>query len=223
MSLFALAWLIVALSSGLLFGAGVGIQRWRARDRRRLLSAGRAIARLEAGPVRVVGRVVAGEVPLTAPITGRPCVAWDLRIEARGDGGWSSLVDERQAADFFVEDDSGRALVSVSSPRLSLAAEERFASGGPGLDHDDGEAEARLAIFLASRGHGAVALDGLDLRFREGVLASGEVVIVGGVARREPAPSSPVSSLVISRAAGAELVIADDPALVDAPALSARR
>lgn len=132
--------------------------------------------------VRVSGTLayIEGQPLLTAPISGRACVAWRVIVEVKKNVGkssyWDKLVDESDATDFALEDGSGRAIVDGRALSLSLDFDasdksNMFAEGSP-----------RLMDFLRERGietHGLLLKRAL--RAREGALERGERATVGGI------------------------------------------
>src|SRR4051812_15920388 len=69
-----------------------------ARVRRALARRPRAsIAVAPDGPVRVTGRVHGQGDLLRAPVTQRPCVAYQLIIEGDEDGAWGSVFELEDA------------------------------------------------------------------------------------------------------------------------------
>ena len=145
----------------------MGWSAWRARARDRWL--GRELARVpdstiaelkEGTRVRLHGLVEATGAPLTAPYSGRACLAWCTRDVSR-DSLRERLV-RFGAADFILRgDDGGRILVRAS--------------------------EAELVVTM---GHpiSVERVAGAAVR-RESVLQPGEHVTVVGAPRREPDPS----------------------------------
>ncbi|MFK8001795.1 MAG: hypothetical protein AB8H86_19525 [Polyangiales bacterium] len=141
--------------------------------------------------VRVSGMLayVEGKAPLTAPISGRPCVAWRVLVEVKKSNGksssWHKVVDESDSTDFALEDESGRAIVDGSA--LSLALD--FDASDSSDMFNDGSPE--LMTFLQTRG---VKTKGLllkrTLRAREGALEFGEKVTVGGSGKFMNDPSA---------------------------------
>ena len=95
-----------------------------------LLQYGRtAIARARMGEVvKIVGRLRATATPFTAPLTGATCV-WYRTVAQTWDGFLYSprRIIEHKWQDFFVDDDSGSALVRMQGAEVSL--EEMRAAG----------------------------------------------------------------------------------------------
>jgi hypothetical protein len=152
---------------GPLILVAVGWSAWRARARDRWLARELArfpdatIAELKEGQrVRVTGTVEATGAPLSAPYSGRACLAWCTRDVAR-DSLHERLV-RFAAGDFVLRgDDGGRILVRASEAELVVTM------GHP--------------ISVERVGGAAVR--------RESVLQPGEHVTVVGAPRQEPDPT----------------------------------
>ena len=167
--------------------------------------------------VRVSGTLayVEGKAPLTAPLSGRPCVAWRVIVEERRKhsehSSWDKVIDDTASMDFALEDASGRAIVDGAGLSLALDFD---ASDGQGFFNP---ASPALASFMTSKG---VATHGLilkkTLRAREGVLEVGEVVTVAGSGAMMNDPSSQVGYrgqaklLHIKALSSGELLASDD-------------
>lgn len=135
--------------------------------------------------VKVVGTVVAceGEL-LVAPLTGRPCVAFDAAIfqyllephpafDIGMHGAGQLLTRSLRAVPFILEDATGRALVDPRGAFVRLTIDHE--QGGPGIRIP----QLRVAdpSFLPkARAHE-------DKRYVEGVLEVGEEVLVSGLAQ----------------------------------------
>jgi hypothetical protein len=157
----------------------------------------RAIGHLEVGMFRVVGRACRAGGLLAAPISGRPCLAWRLVVEAPRRSGpfWLTVADMRSSAEFWVEDPSGRAAVSpdhhfvlaVDTPEAAVRGEwDRLPDGvADTLVRLHGSPQVRTAIWLPT--------DGRWLRYTEARLEEDQILCVGGEVHREPHPMGEVS------------------------------
>jgi hypothetical protein len=140
--------------------------------------------------LRVTGRVEAQGDLLTAPVSGRRCVAFQLRVEEWREQNrlarWHLLLDLQDARSFGLGDETGEAFVDAGAPFiLALTFDEH---GGD--DPSNAIEAARMK-----------ALDGLigpppkrlraspgRLRYREGVINEGDLVSVAGSGARELNP-----------------------------------
>jgi len=161
-----------------------------ARVRRALARRPRAsIAGAPDGPVRVTGRVHAEGDLLRAPVTQRPCVAYQLIIEGDEDGAWGSVFELEDARPFKLIDETGEALVEVTGRAflLALVADKRgWTRSGPDQDPHSQAVHSLL-------GSADVEVEGIfdgprRFRFREAALREGRRVAVGGVGTREVTP-----------------------------------
>jgi len=165
-------------------------QAWseRARLARELREAPRVdIKALPEGTrARVVGTVAAGET-LTAPLTGRPCVAYVAIVEERVSSGkssrWVERIREVRHLPFTIDDGTGRAIVDPGQSKLLL---EMDATSRSGVFDDATPAEA---AFLGRHGvSGTGWFLNRSMRYTEGVITPGERVAVLGRGVREPDP-----------------------------------
>lgn len=127
----------------------------------------RPIAKARAGDyVAVVGRVVEA-TPLHAPLSRRPCVAFDVVVSMTvGGDRCGRLV---RATTFTVEDDSGRATVDARGAFVRVHHDSRI-DGAP-VDALRDQMELKLPAGFPS----------LGLSADEGVIAIGDTVLVIGV------------------------------------------
>ncbi len=190
--------LMVALAvSGLFLG---GAMLWkhvfceRARNQRKLRKAPRLpIAEVKEGQLaKVVGTLrLAEEPPLEAPLSGRPCAYFEVKVEERRSSGksshWVTVIKEYESQQrIFVEDDSGKALVSMMAPKMVLTMDAHYESGFLN------DASPRLEEFLARHGHSSEGwVFNKSIRYKEGVLEPGELVAVLGRGSWEPDPDPP--------------------------------
>jgi len=176
------------------------------------------------GAVRVTGRIRGAGELLQAPLSGRPCVAYELVVEGvvpvGGSGPDASsrrrFVDLRDARPFSITDESGTARIDTSGPfRLALRPESTGGTRGayPGKHQ-------ALSALLEARGLMAVNWLGRwrPLYYAESVLAEEQLVSVGGLSQREvdqkgdrSSPRAPPLRLVFRGTEAQPLLIAGDP------------
>lgn len=151
--------------------------------------------------VKLVGRVRLTKKPLKAPLTGRACAFYEVTVQERISSGsgryrrhhWVQLIHERKVVSFHVEDDTGRAFVRgrdffVRGRDLMETLDDDFDLGSGALYDPTPQFEA----FLQKHGQtGTGLLFNKTLRYREAVVAPGELVAVTARARlkRDPDPS----------------------------------
>jgi len=155
----------------------------RARLRRKLRAAQqRAIRDLaESVPAtrRIAGMVVAIGEPLIAPLSGRPCVFYETRVERTVGLGVSSwdvellVAFEKRNVPFVVDDGTGCALVDATHAEMLLAADVERSSSERGSDV---AAEDAFLARFGQRRRGL--LFEKRLYFTESVIEVGERVAV---------------------------------------------
>jgi hypothetical protein len=180
--------------------AGLGASAWyfseHARRIRELVSVDATrIADAKSGDiVRIVGvlrRAGHDEVKLLrAPLTGRKCAHYDVRVLELVSHGkntsWVERISEVASQPFIVEDPSGRALVETARFECAIIRDGNRRSG---TFHD---ATPAMEEILARHGMVSTGVLGLNrsLRYEEGVLEPGERVTVMGRARWEDDPEA---------------------------------
>jgi hypothetical protein len=181
----------------------IGVRYFSARRRipRALRAAPRTqIGKLLPGVVRVTGRARKAEDSLVAPMTGRPCLGYQLSIDECQSAGdtakWQPLVRLCDGHPFWVEDETGRVLVEPGD-HLAMALDEDR-RGGTGFFHrvsGDPDTFARLETFLKVRGIATTGWLGTrkQLRYSEGIIEDGETVSVGATAAAWGAPAGRLS------------------------------
>jgi hypothetical protein len=147
----------------------------------------RAIAAVADGQeARIVGRVVPVSV-LTAPLTGRPCVYYEVTVDEyrsnRRGRRWRTIVHEVRGVGFALEDDTGRALIEIEGAQLAAVQDLELRSGA---FHSATEAENALLERHGLRSQGWLL--NKKLRYKEAVFAPGETVAALGRGMREPDP-----------------------------------
>jgi hypothetical protein len=198
--------MIVAL---IVFGIFAGTIAWKVGRRPRFrLGAGAATPIATAGenvPVVFLGRVRSAGKLLTAPATGRACVAytleiWQLEKERRrlGDaiahGQLTATTADRRLAsfvssqEFIVEDATGRALVAPEGVEWGVVSDH--------VQDHEGALPPELVRLLGDRCVEPSAPPALSmillgrtsagLQVREGVIEEGEFVEVQGAGRWQP-------------------------------------
>ena len=147
----------------------------------------RAWIREARGLVRVTGRIHREGQLLKAPLSGRPCVVYEVVVDAfvnhGGTGLWRRFVDLTGARPFLLTDETGTARVDTSGPFfLALVHDRAGKTSGPypGVHH-------ALSVILEEHGLKATNWRGRwrPIFYSEGVLEQGALVSVGGNAAPE--------------------------------------
>ncbi|MCA9607609.1 MAG: hypothetical protein KC619_18505 [Myxococcales bacterium] len=169
-------------------------------------------------PVRLVGRVRLPDRPLEAPVTLRPCAAWQVKVQQRQQnehGAWMAdpydIGDKQKVVTFFLEDETGVARVEATDAQLLLVRE-------PAPHEGKAEADAIRARLEAGEGQIRIRDGGGIFVFQEAVLEAGEPVTVMGLAAIEDDPTAKGEGyrgggrrLVVRSGGGEPLLISDDP------------
>jgi hypothetical protein len=210
---------------------GAALAAWYYAPRQKILRALREVSvtpvrdAIDGELVRVVGRLRPGPRLLQAPLSGRACALFEVEVDLKVKRGkssqWRPLIRESEAIDFFLEDDTGRALVRIAERQTALVLDHEQRSGF--LD----DPTPALEAYVARHGHETTGGFGLNrtLRYREGVLEPDETVAVLGRGRWEDDPdpgaaragegyraSARRKRLVIEPSALSPVRVSDDPA-----------
>jgi hypothetical protein len=180
----------------LLVAAGQYLFPDRAKRIERALAAERRALVAEAeGTVRLTGRVRRIGDLLQSPLSGRPCVAFEMVVSAKttitspGAPDWLNLVDIQEACPFLVADESGEARIDTSGPfRLAVVHDRRGTTSW--LDEYPGK-HGELALYLEAAGVVTTGWHGRwkAFHYREGVIAEEQIVTVGASSVHEPDPT----------------------------------
>jgi hypothetical protein len=178
-----------------------------------------AIASGQEGPIEITGRVVASGRPIAAPLSGQPCVYYEVVLSRLGPV-LAEARGPRTVQEFELDDGTGRALVRVPPPGPeppmgdrperevlvslpgSLTVKRSFVGPTPALD--------RLLADPAYPPRGADAMTAAV----EGVIVDGDKITVAGFAHLELMASrqsadhrSPPQGLVITTERGYPLLL----------------
>jgi len=193
----------------------------RRRVERALVARPRALVHDAHGTTRLTGRVRRIGELLCAPLSGRPCVAYEVVVQELGRSSgpgvpaWRS-VERSDAHPFLVADESGEARIDTSGPYLMSLSYDHSGNTG-GFDKFPDKHPA-LATFLLSLAVVPTNWLGRWRRFRyaEGVLEEGELVSVSADSVLEVDPMgeradlrSPPRRLVLRGTEARPLLISD--------------
>ncbi len=160
---------------------------------------------VEGARIKIKGRLAYQGDPIAAPLTGRKCAYYALRVEVTTPNqAWVPLVTEEKGGDFVLEDGTGKAIVRFANDKVVATHDAGMHSRAPEGKHID------LDGFLAGRGHSKASLEGKELRCFEGVLEEGEIVAVAAVGTWEGSGDARV--LILRAPAGDTMLISDAPA-----------
>jgi hypothetical protein len=144
------------------------------------------------GLVRVTGRVRARDQRLAAPISGRSCVAYEIRIGmVQRSGPYQEVVVRRDARPFLVEDDRSAVMIEPADC-FRLALERDVRGGYPWHRITSLRQWAAVTALIGNLPNlSATEIGPFDaVRYWEGVLEEGEQVAVHGRADRELDPDA---------------------------------
>lgn len=143
------------------------------------LGATRSIGSLADGELaRVVGKADLLHRGLAAPLSGRPCVAWQVSVWQPLSGrAWQKVLDRQAQVPFAVLDGTGRAVIDTSRVASYAAVDHEERAAHPG------ELSAAARAFLAQHGLRPAARGTLHLK--ESALTRGEWTVVVGLVERE--------------------------------------
>ena len=181
--------------------------------------------------VKIGGQIEAADKTLYAPLSGRGCVFYDVVVEQYSKNGpqeWLPLFRDTNAVDFYIVDDTDRALVQLAKLRTELrAAAERDHYASSGTFND---ATPELEAYLSRHGQSSTVVGmNRQLRYREGVFEPGEHVVAMGTAIREQStePRNAGSGyrgaarrFVLGPLPGGSILISDDSELAESTASS---
>ncbi len=127
--------------------------------------------------MKVRGLIVACERPIASPLSGPPCVGYDVVIRARPRRGlWTTLAHETQLASFELAHDATPFFVDASGNHdLALRKSSKRIS----------PSERSVAVVGLLERHGAAVDDSIlggdrQIEIREGMFRVGDGVIVWG-------------------------------------------
>lgn len=148
----------------------------------------RTLAELPEGTLgRVVGKAVALDDTLEAPLSGRPCLYYTSIVEVSDGKYWKQIVREDRAVMFVLDDGTAKAIVDPSSSKVVLDFEQTGASGT--FDKPTEREQAFLDAHDTASTH-AGGLFNRSLRYREAVIEVGDTIAIFGATTREPDPDA---------------------------------
>lgn len=206
-----------------LLGCGVMFAAWyyseAQRVKRGLAAAqSKTVSALREGDlVRVAGTLRLGPRALTAPLSGRRCALFLVRVREKKGKSSAEIIRESEGVEFTLEDGSGAVLVRPERFELALVDDHEQRSG------TWNDASPAVANYLASKGQSPETSLGFNrgLSFYEAVLEEGERVAVLAAVTREldPEPQSAGEGyrdrpmrLVLVAPPGGAMLLSDEPA-----------
>jgi len=138
-------------------------------------------------PVRVVGVARAGSQVLRAPLTGRACLAYTLKVVDRTSAFVGVVLDLAEIVPFVVVDETGEAVVDPSGARRVALEADRVGAMGGAFEKMHQDERQRLRSLIEAKGAQTTSILGRSLKFafEEAILAPGGKVAIGGAGTRE--------------------------------------
>jgi hypothetical protein len=154
---------------------------------------------------KLVGTVEAGAPLLESPVTGQPCVAFEIIVTY----GPMTMRREHSAVDFSLRDDSGVARIPVAGATMALWSDRSW-------DLPMDEPPPRLAAYLGNRlPRSSPYFQQIKMTVIERVLRVRDRAAVMGLVRHEPDPEAaayrdtPPSRVVVQAAGRVPLLISN--------------
>jgi hypothetical protein len=188
-SLIVLGLTLAALVAGRIYNV---LASPREKSKRRLVGTPRTVTgELGTGLARVTGKARRGRELLSAPLSDRPCLAFEFRVEITSGDDWAEVVRLRRACAFVVADEGGEALVEPGSNyELVLADDVRGGTGWRDPEPDPAHLARALAMLDESEQPGWSWLASRQVRYFEAALLEGELVSVFGAVLEEVHPEA---------------------------------
>lgn len=168
---------------------------------------------------RVIGTAQILGVTMTAPLSGRECVFYEITVTEHHGKSSSRLLTERQGVPFLLVEGHARAIIEPTDAKVVLTQDARASSGT--LDPATPTEEA----FLNKHGLSSTGWLGFNrsLTYTEAIIEVGERITVLGAGVREADPDAPPADayrgmpqtrLRLTSSVTFPLVISDDPSTV---------
>ncbi|MFK5890105.1 MAG: hypothetical protein QM486_05180 [Flavobacteriaceae bacterium] len=165
--------------------------------------------------VKVMGKAKPIKEVLNAPLSGRKCVYYSVKVEQKSGGRnqhWVTIIDDEIAPNFLIESYSGKALIKMKNFKSYFIEDAIYKSG-----HFN-DATNKLEHYLEVHGKKSISFLGLNktLRYKEAVIEVGEKIAVMGTVKYENiSPYGLTDSYskipVLQSIAKNKLIISDDP------------
>ena len=150
--------------------------------------------------VKLIGKALHTEETMNAPLSGRECIYYRVKVEREGRRSSYAIVDDEKGNDFFLEVNGEQVIVRLSGLNNHVKVrlnKDHFTESGYMND-----ASMKVNNFLKRYGKSSTTLFGTNktLRYEEGIISLGEMVAVMGVAKwkylDEPIEGYPYSKIL---------------------------
>ncbi|MEL6810055.1 MAG: hypothetical protein AAFP76_01830 [Bacteroidota bacterium] len=132
--------------------------------------------------VKIIGKAKNVKEPLVAPLSGRPCLFYQvLVLKKRGKNGWDTVIDQTRTQDFFIEVQGEMAMVKMDGSqafrKIYLDKDHKKTSG------TWNDPTPRLEAFLQQNGISSKGFFGFNktMRYQEGIIELDERIAVKGI------------------------------------------
>ncbi len=158
---------------------------------------------------KIVGRVKKVNLILNAPLSGRPCVFYQVIVEQKVSSGkstsWKKIIHDQKAVNFMVTDGATDALIELEKVNAYLVKDVNLKSS------TWSPASRKLELYLRQhKTSSSTFLGQKTLRYKEGILHIGETVAVKGQGLWELEPDPALQKLIMNGNPDLELFISDD-------------
>ena len=150
-----------------------------------------------------------GKATLTAPLSGRKCVRYEVVVEKKGNkNSWTTIIDDADQTDYYIEDETGKAQIQLNDHIIHLVEDKEYNSG---FLYD---ATEHLEEYLTSHGVKSEYWLGINktLRYKEAIIALNERVAVLGEGNWIKSENNE-KLLEIIESAQTKVYLTDDPKL----------
>lgn len=165
---------------------------------------------------KIVGEVEFAAKPLTAPLSGRACAYYHVKVKQRVQRGksthWKTIIENDDTINYLIYDGEYYALIEDSHIKSYIVKDRNYSSGFLN------DATPRLESFLNHNGYESEGIFGVNktLKYEEGVLEKNEKVAVLGLGMWKDAKEFGLSSdigkvLAISGVEQGYVYLSDDP------------
>lgn len=167
---------------------------------------------------KVSGKALHVKEPLIAPLSGRKCVFYSIKIQKRVSNGksshWKTIIKEEKTQEFFISSNGDFVIVQPSqSPKnyISYLIKDKRASSGA---FNDPTPEFNSLLKRYHIDPKSFLGFNRSLRYTEGIIEIGERITVAGIAKwktlSEPIPEYPYSKIAELVSEGKEKIIITD-------------
>lgn len=128
----------------------------------------------------IIGKVEFAEQPLTAPLSGRKCAYYHVKVEERKSSGknshWETVIDHDDSIKYLIREDKQYAIIDDYHQKSYIVHDKNFSSGFLN------DASPELERFLNEWQYESEGFLGFNksLKYKEGVLEKNEEVAVLG-------------------------------------------